>query len=42
MQRLFAAALAVTCVVGATPSFARAGFTRGPGFAHGRVGEERQ
>jgi hypothetical protein len=34
MQRLFAAALAVTCVVGSTPSFARASFTRGPGFAH--------
>jgi hypothetical protein len=31
MQRLFAAVLAVTCVVGSTPSFARAGFAHGSG-----------
>jgi hypothetical protein len=29
MQGLFAAVLAVTCVVGSTPSFARAGFAHG-------------
>jgi hypothetical protein len=31
MQRLFAAVLAVTCVVGPTPGFARAGFAHGSG-----------
>ena len=31
MQRLFAAVLAVTCVVGSTPGFARAGFANGSG-----------
>jgi hypothetical protein len=35
MQRLFAAALAVACVVGSTPGFARRGFAHGAGFAHG-------
>jgi hypothetical protein len=35
MKRLFAAALAVACVVGSTPSFARGGFAHGVGFAHG-------
>jgi hypothetical protein len=37
MQRVFAALLAITCVVGATPSLARGaggGFGHG-GFAHG-------
>ena len=34
MHRLFAAMLALTCVVGSAPSFARAGFAHGPGFAH--------
>ena len=32
MQRLFAAVLAVTCVVGPTPGFARAGFAHGSGL----------
>jgi hypothetical protein len=31
MQRLFAAVLAVTCVVGSTPSFAQAGIASGIG-----------
>jgi hypothetical protein len=31
MQRLFAAALAVACVVASTPSFARGGFAHGAG-----------
>ena len=35
MQRLFAAVLAVACVVGSTPGFARGGFAHGAGFAHG-------
>jgi hypothetical protein len=35
MQRLFAAVLAVTCVVGSTPGFARGGFAHGPGLAQG-------
>ena len=30
MQRLFAAVLAVTCVVGSTPCFAQAGVANGP------------
>jgi hypothetical protein len=34
MQGLFAAVLAVTCVVGSTPSFARAGFAHGSGRGH--------
>ncbi len=34
MQRLFAAMLAVTCIVGSTPSLARPGFAHGPGSAH--------
>jgi hypothetical protein len=34
MQRLFAAVIALACVVASTPSFARAGFAHGPGFAH--------
>ena len=35
MQRRFAAVLAVACVVGSTPGFARGGFAHGAGFAHG-------
>jgi hypothetical protein len=31
MQRLLVAVLAVTCIVGSTPSFARAGFAHGSG-----------
>jgi hypothetical protein len=34
MQRLFAAMLAVTCIIGSTPSLARSGFAHGSGFAH--------
>jgi hypothetical protein len=36
MRRLFAAVLALTCVVGSTPSFARAGFAHGSGGGAGR------
>jgi hypothetical protein len=35
MQRLLAAVLAMTCLVGSTPGFARAGFAHGAGLAHG-------
>jgi hypothetical protein len=35
MKRVFAAVLAVACVVGSTPSFARGGFAHGAGFANG-------
>src|SRR5258708_5893275 len=35
MKRVFAAVLAVACVVGSTPGFARGGFAHGAGFAHG-------
>jgi hypothetical protein len=31
MQRLFAAVVAVTCIVASTPSFARGGFAHGTG-----------
>jgi hypothetical protein len=40
MQRLLAAVLAIlamTCLVGSTASFARAGFAHGAGLAHGTV-----
>jgi hypothetical protein len=37
MQRLFAAVLAVACVVGSTPGFARGGVGHGAGFARGGV-----
>jgi hypothetical protein len=37
MQRLFAAVLAVACVVGSTPGFARGGVAHGAGFARGGV-----
>lgn len=35
MQRLFAAVIAVACVLGSTPGFARGGFAQGAGFARG-------
>ena len=35
MKRVFAAVLAVACVVGSTPGFARGGFAHGAGFAQG-------
>ena len=35
MQRLFAAVLAVACVVGSTPGFARGGIAHGAGFGNG-------
>jgi hypothetical protein len=38
MRRLLAAVLAMTCLVGSTPSFARAGFAHGAGLAHGTGG----
>jgi hypothetical protein len=37
MQRLFAAVLAVACVVGSTPGFARGGGAHSAGFARGGV-----
>ena len=39
MQRLLlAAVLAMTCLAGSTPGFARGGFAHGAGFAHGTGG----
>jgi hypothetical protein len=35
MQRLFAIVLAVACVVGSTPGFARGGVAHGAGFGNG-------
>jgi hypothetical protein len=35
MQRLFAAVLAVACVVGSTPGFARGGVAHGAGVGNG-------
>ena len=35
MKRLFAAVLAVACIMGSNPSFARGGLAHGAGFAHG-------
>jgi hypothetical protein len=35
MKRLFAAMLAVACVVGSTPGFARGGVAHGAGFGNG-------
>ena len=35
MQRRFAAVLAVACVVGSPPGFARGGFAHGAGFGNG-------
>ena len=35
MKRLFAAVLAVACVVGSTPGFARGGVAHGAGFGNG-------
>ena len=39
MQRLLlATVLAMTCLAGSTPGFARGGFAHGAGFAHGTGG----
>jgi hypothetical protein len=35
MKRLFVAALAVACIVGSNPGYARGGLVHGAGFAHG-------